>query len=123
MIVATVTGNVGKKPELRESQAGKKMASFSVASSIKKEGRDNHTTWVDVLAFDEMAERLAEELDKGDRVMVTGRMSLESYAKRDGTTGWALKMVADEVGLSMRWQRKEKYATAGTPEDDEPLNF
>jgi single-strand DNA-binding protein len=123
MIVATVTGNVGQKPELRESQGGKKMASFSVASSYKREGRDNHTTWVDVLAFDEMAERLAAEVEKGDRLVVTGRLSLESFVKRDGTQGWALKMVADEVGVSLRWHRKERYAHAGAPEDDEPLNF
>lgn len=123
MIQATVTGNVGKRPELRQSRAGKPMASFSVASTLKREGQEPHTTWVDVLVFDEQAERCAEELDKGDRVVVSGRLQLESYEKKDGGTGWVLKMLADEVGTSLRWGRKERATEPAGVGAEEPIPF
>lgn len=123
MIQATVTGNVGKRPELRQSRAGKPMASFSVASTLKREGQEPHTTWVDVLVFDEQAERCADELDKGDRVVVSGRLQLESYEKKDGGTGWVLKLLADEVGTSLRWGRKERAAEPVGVGADEPIPF
>ena len=119
MITGTVTGNVGKKPELRTSAGGKVMANFSVASTVKREGREPQTTWVDVVAFDEQAERVVADVDKGDRVVVSGRMALETYEKKNGEAGCTLRMIADEVGLSLRWGRKER-AEAG---DDYPVNF
>lgn len=122
MITGTVTGNVGRKPELRTSGSGKLMASFSVASTVKREGREGQTTWVDVLCFDEQAQRVADELDKGDRVCVTGRFALETYEKKNGDAGVSLRMVADEVGLSLRWHRKERAGTAAGGDDDFP-NF
>ena len=103
MITATVTGNLGKAPESRATQSGKVMASFTVASTAKKDGP---TTWVDVVCFDEQADMVCERLQKGDRVVVTGRMDLESFQKRDGSPGFALRMIADEVGISLRWPKR-----------------
>ena len=121
MITGTVTGNVGRKPEMRTTGGGKQMASFSVASTVKREGREPQTTWVDVVCFDEQAERVVAELDKGARVVVSGRIALETYEKKNGEAGSTLRMVADEVGVSLRWGRKER-AGAGA-DDDYPVNF
>ena len=123
MITATVTGNVGKAPELRTTQSGKQMASFSVASTAKKDGV---TTWVDVTCFDEQADVVSQRLGKGDRVVVTGRMELESYQKRDGSQGQSLRMIADEVGHSLRWPKREAVGagvSSGEVSEDEPIPF
>ena len=110
MITATVTGNVGKQPELKATSSGKAMASFSVASTFNPKNGEPKTTWVDVVCFDEQAEQVAERVNKGDRVCVTGRLELEKFQRKDGTEGSALRMVADEVALSLRWGKRDRVA-------------
>lgn len=112
MITSTVTGNVGREPETRNTKTGKAMCSFSVASTMRKDGREPETTWVDVLCFDELALGVVEQLHKGAKVVVTGQMALETFEKKDGTPGFALRLVANEVALSLR--------AAKNYEEDEP---
>lgn len=119
MITATISGNVGRAPELKMTAGGKQMATFSVASTVNgKEGYEPKTTWVQVVCFDEQADVVSQRLQKGDRAVVTGRMGLETFQKKDGTQGFSLRLVADEVGLSLRWPKREKVA-AGVDVNDE----
>ena len=119
MIEATITGNVGKAPEFQISKSGKPMTRFSVAST-SKHGDQERTTWVDVTCFDEQAEVVSESVQKGDRVIVTGRLELEQYTKKDGTPGSSLRMIASDVGKSLRWhhrdsQRQEEREEVAVP--------
>ena len=114
MIDATVTGNVGKVNELRITKSGKAMLTFSVASTEKKDGP---TTWVEVVCFDEQAEACSQTLRKGRRVVVSGRMGLETYEKKDGTQGFSLRLMANEVGVSLRWLPKEAVGVSGQDEE------
>jgi single-strand DNA-binding protein len=112
VITSTVTGNVGRDPETRNTKSGKPMVSFSVASTTRKEGREPETTWIDVLCFDELALGVCEQLHKGAKVVVTGQMALEQYEKKDGTPGHSLRLIANEVAVSLR--------AAKNYEEDEP---
>lgn len=116
MIEAVVTGNVGRVSELKTSAGGKAYASFSVASSEKKDGP---TTWVDVVCFDEQAEQVAGALQKGQRVVVSGRLSSDTYEKKDGSQGFSVRLVASDVGLSLRWPRKGGAAAVSAGQDAE----
>jgi single-strand DNA-binding protein len=118
MITAVINGNLGKKPELKHSKAGKLMATFTVASTIRREGREPETTWVDVLCFDELADGVAGNLDKGMKVVLTGDLSLESYESKDGTPRTALRMIAREVALSVRAKREPEAASNSGRRDD-----
>jgi single-strand DNA-binding protein len=124
MISATITGNVGKVQDLRTTRSGKPMLSFSVASTYKKDGGEPQTTWVDVVCFDEQADMVSQTLHKGDRVVVTGRLALETYQKKDGTPGSSLRLMADEVGKSLRWAPKDReMVSAGVSEVDDVIPF
>jgi len=103
MIVGTVDGNVGSDPELRYTQGGKAVCNFSLGSSTKV-GNERQTTWVDVTCWEECAEVVAEQVRKGMRVIVTGRLLVEEFSRKDGSKGQKLKMVADDVGASMRFK-------------------
>jgi single-strand DNA-binding protein len=116
MISATVTGNLGKPPELKTTRSGKQMASFSVASTYSPKNGEPTTTWVDIVCFDDQAEQVAGRLNKGDRVCVTGRLELEKFQRKDGTEGSALRMIADEVAISLRWGKRDTVA-AGAGDD------
>jgi single-strand DNA-binding protein len=122
MISATVTGNVGRQPEAKTTRSGKQMTTFSVASTYKtKDQQDGQTTWVDVVCFDEQADVVAQGVQKGDRVVVTGRLSLETYQKNDGTQGFSVRLVADEVAKSMRWAPRRQTVPADDTEDMQPF--
>lgn len=113
MIHATVTGNLGRDPELKQTRTGKQMATFSVASTTKRDGRDPETTWLDVVCFDQLADDVAGTFRKGMKVIMHGQLSLETYQKKDGTDGSALRMVANDIGLSVRSKKDRE-------ESDEP---
>lgn len=122
MIQAVVTGNVGRKPELKETRNGKTMCTFSVASSSKRADKQPETTWVDVVCFDELAEGVAERLDKGTKVVVTGSLVLETYKRKDGAEGSSLRLVASDIGLNLRAKREqaEKAESRSSRFSDEP---
>jgi single-strand DNA-binding protein len=79
---------------------------------------------VDVVCFDEQADMVSQSLQKGDRVVVTGRLALENYQKKDGTPGSSLRLVADEVGKSLRWSGKGRQTvSAGVEVVDDVIPF
>jgi single-stranded DNA-binding protein len=101
MIKAEVFGNVGQAPELKQI-----------------EGRDPVTSWVNVLCFDEMAALVAEKVGKGDRVMVTGRLEVEKYEK-DGVERTSVTVMADDVGISLKWPKRQPGAGGPKSESDD----
>lgn len=104
----TLTGTAGSDATLRFSSAGTAVASFSVATSERKKDAagnwlDGDTTWWKVVCFNAQAENVAVSVLKGTRVVVTGKATMRTWGKDDGTKGYSLEVVADEVAASMRW--------------------
>jgi single-strand DNA-binding protein len=106
----TIHGNVGGEPELRYTQGGMAVIEFSVADTYGKEDKKK-TTWHNVIAFGQIAENFAASAAKGNSVIVSGRYEVEEYTKKDGTKGKSVKVVADEIGMSLRWDRWVKDQT------------
>lgn len=100
-------GNATKDPELRFTPAGKSVASFGLAINKRvKDGDDwvdGDPTFVNVSAWDGLADNVAESVVKGMRVIVTGRLEVRQYDKDDGTKGTSVDVTADEVGPSLKW--------------------
>ena len=110
----TIVGNIGQEPELRYTQAGKAVLSFSVGTSmLKGADKTKETTWHDCIAFGEEAENIAASCKKGTRVIVVGRIEKTSYEK-DGKKNYRVQIVANEVGVSI------KYDTATSERSTQP---
>lgn len=90
----SVLGTVGKKPELRFFENGNKVASWSIAFTDKKDGE---TQWFNVDAWGPLAEVVAAEVDKGQRVVVEGRLKVVSWTTRDNEQRKSLKISANAV--------------------------
>jgi single-strand DNA-binding protein len=102
-----LVGNIGGDPELRFTASGKAVASFSMVTSkpVKQDDgkwEDTEVTWWRVTAWDRLAENVAESLQKGDTVMVSGKTYMEQYEKKDGTTGQSLKVNAWNIGPDLK---------------------
>lgn len=104
--VTTVTGNVTRDPELRFSNSGGAMASFGVAVNTRKlengEWVEGDSHFFDVQTFGTLAENVCESVEKGTRVVVTGRLQQRTWEK-DGEKKSKIEIVADEVAPSLRW--------------------
>lgn len=104
--IITVVGNVTADPELRFTPAGKAVAGFTVASTPRvKDGDqwvDGETTWLRCSAWEQLAENVAESIQKGVRVIVQGALSSRSYEK-DGQTRTSLELRVDAIGPELRF--------------------
>jgi single-stranded DNA-binding protein len=72
-IEAAFTAKVGTEPELKTSSTGKPWLAFNAAV-----GSGDETRWLRVAAFGDRAQELANDLHKGDKVYVEGRLTLRT---------------------------------------------
>ena len=103
MNTMTACGNA-TEVDLRFTQSGKAVASFSIALKSKR-GEEVVTTWQKVEAWDSLAENLAATIQKGDRVLVTGRIKTDEYTDKENNKRTSVVLVAEEAGVSLRWLR------------------
>jgi len=80
---ATILGRVGKELELRYTQNGTAVTSFSLATSKKVKG-EQVTQWHNLIAFNQSAEILTKYVSKGDQLLVEGEIQYRSYDNKDG---------------------------------------
>lgn len=102
-------GNLTKDPDLRTTQSGKSVATFTLACSRKFKGRDGErqTDFFTIVVWGPLAEICAKHLEKGKKVSVIGELQTRSYEK-DGQKRYVTEIVADEVEfLSPRETREE----------------
>jgi single-strand DNA-binding protein len=118
----TLVGNITDDPELRFTPSGAAVANFTVA--VNRRFRNQEGSWEDKLdgffrcnCWREMAENVAESLQKGSRVVVTGRLQQRSWDDQDGNRRSAFEVQVDEVGPSLRWAtatvQKSKRSSGG----------
>jgi single-strand DNA-binding protein len=104
----TMIGTLTAAPELRFTPSGAAVVNFTVASNERRLDKDTGQ-WVDGDAtflrcnlWRQPAENVAESLDKGQRVIVTGQLKQRSYEK-DGQKRTAYELEVSEVGPSLKW--------------------
>ena len=93
------TGNLGQDAEVKATQTGMMVCSFSVA--VKSGYGDKaKTTWVNCALFGKRAEgALPQYLKKGTQVAISGELSLDEWQGQDGTTQKSLKLNVDDLDL------------------------
>ena len=110
--VITVVGNLTADPELRFTPSGAAVASFTVASTPRtfdrqsNEWKDGDALFLRCSIWRQAAENVAESLQRGMRVVVSGRLKQRSFETREGEKRTVIELDVDEVGPSLR------YATA-----------
>jgi single-strand DNA-binding protein len=111
-VTITVIGNLTDDPELRFTPSGAAVAKFRVASTPRfldrqtNEWKDGEPLFLSCNIWRQAAENVAESLQRGARVIVTGRLRQRSYETREGEKRTVMELEVDEIGPSLR------YATA-----------
>lgn len=114
----TIIGNVTKEPELRFTPSGAAVANFTVAVNERRknaagEWEDGDATFYECAAWKEMAENVAESIERGSRVVLSGKLKARNYDRQDGSRGTSLDVTVDEIGPSLRWATAKVTRSGG----------
>ena len=92
-------GNLTRDPELSTTTSGISVCRMSIAVGRRFAGADGSkdTDFFNVTAWRGTAENCAKFLKKGNKIAVSGSIQTRSYDKQDGTKGFAVDIIADEV--------------------------
>jgi single-strand DNA-binding protein len=118
----TVVGNLTDDPELRFTPSGAAVAKFRVASTPRfmdktsGEWKDGEPLFLACNIWRDAAEHVAESLQRGSRVIITGRLRQRSYETREGEKRTVIELEVDEIGPSLRYAtaKVQKMARSGT---------
>ena len=104
-----IIGNLTAAPELKFTPSGAAVANFTVASTPRTYNRDT-SQWDDgeplfmrCTVWRDAAENVAESLDKGTRVIVSGYLKARSYQTKEGENRTVMELDVQEIGPSLRW--------------------
>lgn len=126
----TLTGRLGREPEMRYTPSGKAVTEFSVAIQEKVNG-EKATKWVRVTTWNKLAEVCNQYLHKGRRVAVTGRYDFDAktgspkvFQRKDGSWGSAFDFTASNVEfLDSANGENEAAGEAATEAQEEEIPF
>lgn len=110
-----LVGNLGRDPEMRYSQNGTPITTFSMAVNRRRRDQDgqyqDETSWFRVSLFRFQAENANEWLKKGNRVLVEGQLQIRQYTDSNGVERTSVEVVADSF---MNLTGREEFAGEGS---------
>jgi single-strand DNA-binding protein len=117
-------GNCGKDPEIRFTQAGDPIASFSLATSEKWTGKDGQkqerTEWHRVDVFGKTAQVVRDYVSKGSRLYVEGSIHYEEWTDKDGNKRNSTKIRLS--GFGSRLVMLDSKGNGGRKRDDDRVS-
>jgi single-strand DNA-binding protein len=104
----TITGLVATQPRHIVTSEGLPITSFRLASTQRRfdtaaeKWIDGETNWYTVTAFRQLATHTAESVDKGDRILVVGKLRIREW-ESDERTATNIEVEADAIGHDLSW--------------------
>jgi single-strand DNA-binding protein len=125
----TLTGNLTEDPELRFTATGTALTKLRVACSERKKDQqtgqwsDGKTTFLDVVAWRDLAETAAANLSKGDKITVVGKLTMNAYTDKAGIERISYEINADTIAAPLGALSRQPSAPSTQPTltDEEPF--
>ena len=119
-----IEGNLTREPQFGNSQSGTAIIKFSIANN-QDFGQNKKTNFVDVVAFNKLAEICGKYLAKGSRVLISGELSQSTWKdKESGQQRSKFEVIASHVEFISSPQ--DRKPTAEQPDNggfDTSFNF
>jgi single-strand DNA-binding protein len=109
-----LVGRLAQDPEVRYTQSGKAVASFTIAVNRYVGQGKNEADFVPIVAWEKLAETCGNNLTKGQRVLIEGRLQIRSYEATDGQK----RRVTEVIAQTMEFLERKQ----GAPEEKPPAN-
>ncbi len=118
-----IVGRVGQAPEMRYTPAGVPVTNFTVATTRRFSNGDGEaqerTTWFRVTCWRKLAEVVAQYLEKGQEVLITGTVETNSWTDKEGSARSTLELTAREVRFGAKSGGSAKDGAAKGPAPEE----
>lgn len=98
----TLLGRLTQDPEIRYTNSGKAVASFTMA--VDRPGKEKVTDFIPVVLWDKTAETVGNYVSKGQHLLIEGRLQVRSYENSNGEK----RRVTEVVGSYMEFIEKAK---------------
>ena len=93
-----LSGRLVRDPELRYTQTGKAVASFTLAVNCRFSHNQEQTAdFIPIVVWDKLAEVCSKHLFKGSQVLIEGRMQVRNYEAQDGSKRYVTEVIAQEL--------------------------
>ena len=110
-----LVGRLTKDAEIRTTQTGKKIASFSIAVDDGKDSSGQRlTSYFNCTAWDSLADLVEQFIKKGHRLAITGKLQNRSWDKPDGTKGYATDISVRELEMLTSKAEADSIATSSS---------
>ncbi len=100
---AILIGNLGRDPELKYTQSGKAVATFTLATTERWTGQDGQkhedTTWHNIVAWGRQGEVLNEYMRKGRQIYIEGRIVNRNYDDKEGNKKYISEIVVQNFSF------------------------
>lgn len=117
-----IIGRLGKDPELRFTQSGQPICSFTVASGRSwrdgSGGQHDETEWFRVAAWDKLGEICNQYLTKGTRIYVEGRLQTRKWQDQNGQDRYSTEVIASEMIMLDAPNARPAERDPGRPEQE-----
>lgn len=112
-----ISGRTTADIELKATQTGKSVATFTVAVDTGY-GENKQTAFLDVIAWEKMAELVSQYVHKGNKVLICGRLQTRNWEDKDGKKRKATEIVANEIEFIEA--KKDGATPAAEPREAKP---
>ena len=119
-------GRLTRDPELRHTQTGTPVASFTLAVDRRftpKDGGEKQTDFIDIVAWQNTAEFVSKYFTKGQMAAVSGRLQIRDWTDRDNNKRRSAEVVADNVYFTESKKSRESHYGSSEPKDDYAPSF
>lgn len=107
-------GRLTKDAELRYTQSGTAVASFSLAVDRRyKKGEEQQADFINCVAWQKTAEFISQYFRKGSKIVVEGRLQTRSYEVEDGSRRWATEVVVEQCEFADSKAKNENNSATG----------
>jgi single-strand DNA-binding protein len=121
---AILFGNVGKDPEVRNLESGKKVAKFPLATNKSYTNQQGEkitdTSWHNIVLWNKLAELAEKYVKKGSSIIIEGEISYRSYENKEGQTIYTTDIIGDRLHFAggpkneSKPETKERESIPGT---------
>jgi len=99
----TVMGNITRDPELSFIGSGTALCKFSIADNQKKANGEIQAHFFDCVAWGELGEHIAESFQKGQRIIVCGKLVQNQWTTDQGEKRSKVEITVEDAGHSLKW--------------------
>lgn len=116
-----LVGRLTRDPELKNTNSGNPICSFTLAVDNRARGADGErtTSYIPCVVFSQQADTVSKYVRKGSLVGVEGRLSTRTFERKDGTKGSAFEVICDSVQFL---EPKTKRENTEVYEEETPTN-